>query len=91
MTASSLILLQDRPHVVLLSGSLQVEQLFCLGLKSRSECLTLLEVCDWNLEVASTQMLDNYGSTTRQRYCVRRDVMLTEQSDILPEIKLGQC
>ncbi|XP_041804679.1 tyrosine kinase, non-receptor, 2b isoform X1 [Chelmon rostratus] len=46
---------------------LKVEQLFCLGLRSRSECLKLLEMCDWNLEVASTQMLDNYGSTTRQR------------------------
>uniref|UniRef100_A0A3B4ZII4 Activated CDC42 kinase 1 n=1 Tax=Stegastes partitus TaxID=144197 RepID=A0A3B4ZII4_9TELE len=49
---------------------LKVEQLFCLGLRSRSECLKLLEMCDWNLEVASTQMLDNYGSTTRQRYRV---------------------
>lgn len=48
--------------------SLQVEQLFCLGLRSRSECLKLLEMCDWNLEVASTQMLDNYGSAPRQRY-----------------------
>nr|XP_040027498.1 tyrosine kinase, non-receptor, 2b isoform X2 [Gasterosteus aculeatus aculeatus] len=47
--------------------SLKVEQLFCLGLRSRAECLKLLEMCDWNLEVASTQMLDNYGSTTRQR------------------------
>ncbi|XP_059200035.1 tyrosine kinase, non-receptor, 2b isoform X2 [Centropristis striata] len=46
---------------------LKVEQLFCLGLRSRSECLKLLEMCDWNLEVASTQMLDNYGSSTRQR------------------------
>lgn len=46
---------------------LKVEQLFCLGLRSRSECLKLLEMCDWNLEVASTQMLDTYGSTTRQR------------------------
>uniref|UniRef100_A0A3B4WSA0 Tyrosine kinase, non-receptor, 2b n=1 Tax=Seriola lalandi dorsalis TaxID=1841481 RepID=A0A3B4WSA0_SERLL len=46
---------------------LKVEQLFCLGLRSRSDCLKLLEMCDWNLEVASTQMLDNYGSTTRQR------------------------
>ncbi|XP_045907594.1 tyrosine kinase, non-receptor, 2b isoform X11 [Micropterus dolomieu] len=44
-----------------------VEQLFCLGLRNRSECLKLLEMCDWNLEVASTQMLDNYGSTTRPR------------------------
>ncbi|XP_041848152.1 tyrosine kinase, non-receptor, 2b isoform X6 [Melanotaenia boesemani] len=46
---------------------LKVEQLFCLGLRSRSECLKLLEMCDWNLEKASTQMLDNNGSTTRQR------------------------
>lgn len=46
---------------------LKVEQLFCLGLTSRGECLKLLEMCEWNLEVASTQMLDNYGSTTRQR------------------------
>ncbi|XP_034559599.1 tyrosine kinase, non-receptor, 2b isoform X1 [Notolabrus celidotus] len=46
---------------------LKVEQLFCLGLRSRSECLKLLEMCDWNLEVASTQMLDNYGSTNRPR------------------------
>lgn len=49
------------------SWFLQVEQLFCLGLRSRSECLKLLETCDWNLEVASTQMLDSYGSTARQR------------------------
>lgn len=46
----------------------QVEQLFCLGLSSRAECLKLLEMCEWNLEVASTQMLDNYGSVARQRY-----------------------
>ncbi|XP_029309388.1 activated CDC42 kinase 1 isoform X3 [Cottoperca gobio] len=46
---------------------LKVEQLFCLGLRNRSECLKLLEMCDWNLEVASTHMLDNYGSTTTQR------------------------
>lgn len=58
--------------------SLQVEQLFCLGLRSRSECLKLLEICDWNLEVASTQMLDNYGSTTRQRYSTVSIVVLTE-------------
>lgn len=49
------------------SSFLQVEQLFCLGLRSRPECLKLLETCDWNLEVASTQMLDSYGSTTGQR------------------------
>ncbi|XP_056148644.1 tyrosine kinase, non-receptor, 2b isoform X2 [Lampris incognitus] len=46
---------------------LKVEQLFCLGLKSRTDCLKLLEMCDWNLEVASTQLLDNYSTTTRQR------------------------
>lgn len=46
---------------------LKVEQLFCLGLSSRAECLKLLEMCEWNLEVASTQMLDNYGSVARQR------------------------
>ncbi|KAM6918331.1 activated CDC42 kinase 1-like [Xenentodon cancila] len=46
---------------------LKVEQLFCLGLRRRSDCLKLLEMCDWNLEMASIQMLDNYGSITRQR------------------------
>ncbi|XP_010775791.1 activated CDC42 kinase 1-like [Notothenia coriiceps] len=49
---------------------LKVEQLFCLGLRNRSECRELLEMCDWNLEVASTHMLDNYGSTTRLRYFI---------------------
>lgn len=42
--------------------SLQVEQLFCLGLRSRVECHKILEMCDWNLELASTQLLDTYGS-----------------------------
>ncbi|KAM4728246.1 activated CDC42 kinase 1-like isoform 2-T3 [Anableps anableps] len=46
---------------------LKVEQLFCLGLRSRSECVKLLEMCDWNLEEASTQILEDYGSATRQR------------------------
>uniref|UniRef100_A0A3Q2FVZ8 Activated CDC42 kinase 1 n=1 Tax=Cyprinodon variegatus TaxID=28743 RepID=A0A3Q2FVZ8_CYPVA len=46
---------------------LKVEQLFCLGLRSRSECLKLLEMCDWNLEEACTQILQDYGSKTRQR------------------------
>uniref|UniRef100_A0A8C7LUX2 Activated CDC42 kinase 1 n=1 Tax=Oncorhynchus kisutch TaxID=8019 RepID=A0A8C7LUX2_ONCKI len=45
---------------------LKVEQLFCLGLKTRTECLKVLEYYDWNLEVASTQLLDSYGSF-RQR------------------------
>ncbi|XP_068196199.1 tyrosine kinase, non-receptor, 2b isoform X2 [Antennarius striatus] len=46
---------------------LKVEQLFRLGLRSRSDCLKLLEGCDWNLEAASTQMLDGYGSTCTHR------------------------
>uniref|UniRef100_A0A8C1RIQ0 Activated CDC42 kinase 1 n=1 Tax=Cyprinus carpio TaxID=7962 RepID=A0A8C1RIQ0_CYPCA len=41
---------------------LKVEQLFCLGLKTRVECHKILEMCDWNLELASTQLLDSYGS-----------------------------
>ncbi|TTN01733.1 Activated CDC42 kinase 1 [Bagarius yarrelli] len=40
---------------------LKVEQLFCLGLKTRVECHKILEMCDWNLELASTQILDSYG------------------------------
>ncbi|XP_028813117.1 activated CDC42 kinase 1 isoform X1 [Denticeps clupeoides] len=46
---------------------LKVEQLFRLGLKTRSECLEVLRSCDWNLERASTQMLDSYGPS-RQRF-----------------------
>uniref|UniRef100_A0A672SZQ3 Activated CDC42 kinase 1 n=1 Tax=Sinocyclocheilus grahami TaxID=75366 RepID=A0A672SZQ3_SINGR len=38
-----------------------VEQLFRLGLKARPECMEALERCCWNLEQASTQMLDSYG------------------------------
>ncbi|XP_066565061.1 activated CDC42 kinase 1 isoform X2 [Amia ocellicauda] len=45
---------------------LKVEQLFCLGLKTRAECLKILEMYDWNLELASSQLLDSYG-TVRQR------------------------
>ncbi|XP_061652640.1 tyrosine kinase, non-receptor, 2b isoform X5 [Phyllopteryx taeniolatus] len=51
---------------------LKVEQLFCLGLRSGPECRKLLEMCDWNLEVASTQMLSDYGSTTQQRQKLQR-------------------
>ncbi|XP_031415365.1 tyrosine kinase, non-receptor, 2b isoform X2 [Clupea harengus] len=47
--------------------SLKVEQLFCLGLKSRVECLNLLEMFDWNLELASTQLLDTYGAVKQRR------------------------
>lgn len=46
---------------------LKVEQLFCLGLKSRVECHKILEMCDWNLELASTQILDSYGSVKQRR------------------------
>ncbi|XP_030631175.1 tyrosine kinase, non-receptor, 2b [Chanos chanos] len=46
---------------------LKVEQLFCLGLKSRVECLKILEMFDWNLELASTQLLDSYGPVKQRR------------------------
>uniref|UniRef100_A0A3B1K0R3 UBA domain-containing protein n=1 Tax=Astyanax mexicanus TaxID=7994 RepID=A0A3B1K0R3_ASTMX len=45
---------------------LKVEQLFRLGLKTRPECVEFLQRCRWNLEQASTQMLDSYGPS-RQR------------------------
>ncbi|XP_051990302.1 tyrosine kinase, non-receptor, 2b isoform X1 [Xyrauchen texanus] len=41
---------------------LKVEQLFCLGLKTRVDCHKILEMYDWNLELASTQLLDSYGT-----------------------------
>ncbi|XP_047424514.1 activated CDC42 kinase 1 [Mugil cephalus] len=41
---------------------LKVEQLFRLGLRSRAECEELLQRCQWNLEQASTLMLDSYGT-----------------------------
>uniref|UniRef100_A0A8D0GZB9 Mig-6 domain-containing protein n=1 Tax=Sphenodon punctatus TaxID=8508 RepID=A0A8D0GZB9_SPHPU len=37
---------------------LKVEQLFCLGLKTRLECHKVLEMFDWNLEQASSHLLD---------------------------------
>uniref|UniRef100_A0A8D3E724 Activated CDC42 kinase 1 n=1 Tax=Scophthalmus maximus TaxID=52904 RepID=A0A8D3E724_SCOMX len=40
---------------------LKVEQLFRLGLRSRAECEELLQRRQWNLEQASTVMLDAYG------------------------------
>ncbi|XP_068199727.1 activated CDC42 kinase 1 isoform X2 [Antennarius striatus] len=40
---------------------LKVEQLFRLGLRSRSECEDLLQRCQWNLEESSKLMLDKYG------------------------------
>lgn len=39
-----------------------MEQLFSLGLRSRSECEELLQSCDWNLEESSTVILDSAGS-----------------------------
>ncbi|XP_042652271.1 activated CDC42 kinase 1 isoform X4 [Tyto alba] len=45
---------------------LKVEQLFCLGLKSRVECHRVLEMFDWNLAQASSHLLDPY-STARQK------------------------
>lgn len=46
---------------------LKVEQLFRLGLKTRPECMETLQRCGWNLEQASTQMLDSYGPS-RHRF-----------------------
>ncbi|XP_005051189.1 PREDICTED: activated CDC42 kinase 1 isoform X4 [Ficedula albicollis] len=46
---------------------LKVEQLFCLGLKSRGECQRVLEMFDWNLAQASSHLLDPY-SATRQKW-----------------------
>ncbi|XP_061614051.1 activated CDC42 kinase 1 [Phyllopteryx taeniolatus] len=40
---------------------LKVEQLFRVGLRSRHECEALLRRCQWNLEEASSLMLDTYG------------------------------
>nr|XP_056705878.1 activated CDC42 kinase 1 [Euleptes europaea] len=41
---------------------LKVEQLFCLGLKTRVECHKVLEMFDWNLEQASSHLLDPYSA-----------------------------
>uniref|UniRef100_A0A6Q2WYU9 Activated CDC42 kinase 1 n=1 Tax=Esox lucius TaxID=8010 RepID=A0A6Q2WYU9_ESOLU len=40
---------------------LKVEQLFRLGLHSRSECKEVLERCQWDLEQAGTLLLESYG------------------------------
>ncbi|XP_033965089.1 activated CDC42 kinase 1 isoform X2 [Pseudochaenichthys georgianus] len=55
------------PHAV---NVLKVEQLFRLGLRSRSECEELLQRCQWNLEQASTLMLDTYGPHRNKDGCV---------------------
>uniref|UniRef100_A0A493U3F1 Activated CDC42 kinase 1 n=1 Tax=Anas platyrhynchos platyrhynchos TaxID=8840 RepID=A0A493U3F1_ANAPP len=46
---------------------LKVEQLFCLGLKSRVECHRVLEMFDWNLAQASSHLLDPCGSSRQKR------------------------
>lgn len=48
-------------NTILVPSALQVEQLFRLGLRSRAECEELLQRHQWNLEQASTVMLDTYG------------------------------
>ncbi|NXI71212.1 ACK1 kinase, partial [Anseranas semipalmata] len=45
---------------------LKVEQLFCLGLKSRVECHRVLEMFDWNLAQASSHLLDPYSSSRQK-------------------------
>ncbi|XP_076868267.1 LOW QUALITY PROTEIN: activated CDC42 kinase 1 [Brachyhypopomus gauderio] len=46
---------------------LKVEQLLRLGLKTRPECVEVLQRCGWNLEQASTLMLSSY-SPSRHRF-----------------------
>ncbi|XP_054840114.1 activated CDC42 kinase 1 isoform X2 [Eublepharis macularius] len=46
---------------------LKVEQLFCLGLKTRLECQKVLEMFDWNLEQASSHLLDPYSAFRLKR------------------------
>ncbi|XP_067417186.1 activated CDC42 kinase 1 isoform X2 [Emydura macquarii macquarii] len=46
---------------------LKVEQLFCLGLRSRGECHKVLETFDWNLEQASCHLLDPAGVARHKR------------------------
>uniref|UniRef100_A0A1A8FZX7 Activated CDC42 kinase 1 n=1 Tax=Nothobranchius korthausae TaxID=1143690 RepID=A0A1A8FZX7_9TELE len=45
---------------------LKVEQLFCLGLRSRVECEELLQHHHWNLEQAGTVMLDSLPNRKTQ-------------------------
>ncbi|KAM9774726.1 activated CDC42 kinase 1 isoform X1 [Syngnathus typhle] len=46
---------------------LKVEQLFGVGLRSRRECEALLRRCMWNLEEASSLMLDTYGPHSNRK------------------------
>ncbi|XP_077682216.1 activated CDC42 kinase 1 isoform X3 [Eretmochelys imbricata] len=46
---------------------LKVEQLFCLGLKTRGECYRVLEMFDWNLEQASCHLLDPASAARQKR------------------------
>uniref|UniRef100_A0A8C5MZZ4 Activated CDC42 kinase 1 n=1 Tax=Leptobrachium leishanense TaxID=445787 RepID=A0A8C5MZZ4_9ANUR len=51
---------------------LKVEQLFCLGLKTRVECHKVLEMFDWNLETASSHLLDSYSSGHQKKHLQAR-------------------
>ncbi|XP_069830537.1 activated CDC42 kinase 1 isoform X2 [Dendropsophus ebraccatus] len=46
---------------------LKIEQLFCLGLKTRIECHKVLETFDWNLETASSHLLESYNCSQTKR------------------------
>ncbi|XP_015685783.1 activated CDC42 kinase 1-like, partial [Protobothrops mucrosquamatus] len=46
---------------------LKVEQLFCLGLKTRLDCHKVLEMFNWNLEQASSHLLDPYTAGQLKR------------------------
>lgn len=48
-------------------GVLKVEQLFRLGLRSRTECEEILQRCQWNLEESSRLLLDTYPNKTCKR------------------------
>ena len=45
---------------------LKTEQLFRLGLTSREDCERLLEALNWNLELASSVLLDEFRSSGRK-------------------------
>ncbi|XP_052821493.1 activated CDC42 kinase 1-like isoform X2 [Mya arenaria] len=54
-------------HVGKAIKHLKTEQLFRLGLAPRDHCYRLLEALKWNLELASSVMLDEYKSTKASR------------------------
>ncbi|XP_039219719.1 activated CDC42 kinase 1 isoform X6 [Crotalus tigris] len=69
---------------------LKVEQLFCLGLKTRLECHKVLEMFNWNLEQASSHLLDPYnaGQLKNSPRHVRSPRML-EQSSSSSKFKMS--